>query len=582
MKGDSVIRNNLIMHNEMRKTIKKSLAVVLSAAMLLGVASVAPAAQAAPKAKKIALSAKSKKLTVGQKVTLKVKKVTPAKAKKTVTWKTNKKKVATVSQKGVVKAVGAGTANITAVSKSNKKAKAVCKVTVSGKVTPTPEPTPTQTVAPTAAPSGTPVVTASPTPVPTPSPTPKPTPTPYEVPKESLKDNADFTVGTVVNYDKTQDKKFTALAAQQFEVVSFENEMKGYSLIDVGASQAEVEEKGEEGIVKCQFDRADEMVQWAKDNGLKVRGHVLFWEQSMAEAFFYQGYVVPDTDEEKAAKLVDADTLKARMESYADQVINHFSTDFPDMVIAWDVVNEAINATVTDSEGNKIQPDEDTGLYLNNTGNFYKILGGSYIKYAFEYAKKAVVKSGKDIQLFYNDFNCFQNGNNNDNPPKTKRIVDLINYLNEDPDNKLLDCMGMEGYVLTYWPNANDVKKAMETFAGLGVKVGINELCVRLSQQYSADSTTPVTDADIEEHIKKCEAMFKVYCDFNKAHSDTLTNVSIWALTDRPDLEAEATKPEGERHYDYGVYGTHSGLFTYDLAPKAAFDAVIQVLKDNK
>lgn len=566
MKGDSVIRNNLIMHNEMRKTIKKSLAVVLSAAMLLSVASVAPAAQAAPKAKKITLSAKSKKLKIGQKVTLKVKKVTPAKAKKTVTWKTNKKKVATVSQKGVVKAVGAGTANITAVSKSNKKVKAVCKVTVTGKVTPTPEPTPTQTVAPTAAPTGTPVVTGSPTPVPTPSPTPKPTPTPYEVPKESLKDNADFTVGTVVNYDKTQDKKFTALAAHQFEVVSFENEMKGYSLIDVGASQAAVEEKKDEKIVECQFDRADEMVKWAQDNGLKVRGHVLFWEQSMAEAFFYQGYEVP---EDKTTNLVDSATLKARMESYADQVINHFNDKFPDMVIAWDVVNEAINAE------NTAVKDETTGLYLNNDGNFYKILGGEYIKYAFEYAKKAVAKTGKDIQLFYNDFNCFQS-------PKTDRIVALIKYLNPEDGEKLLDCMGMEGYVLTYWPDANDVKKAMEKFAGLGVKVGINELCVRLSQQYSKDSNTPVDDNDIAEHIKKCEAMFKVYCDFNKAHPDTLTNVSIWALTDRPDLEAEATKDEADRHYDYGVYGTHSGLFTYDLAPKAAFDAVIQVLKDNK
>lgn len=554
----------------MRKTIKKSLAVVLSAAMLLGAASVTPVAQAAPKAKKITLSAKSKKLTVGKSFKITVKKVTPAKAKKTVTWKTNKKKVATVSQKGVVKAVGVGKANITAVSKSNKKVKAVCKITVKKgtAATPTPVPNPTQTAAPTTAPTGTPVATeaSSPTPVPTPTPTPKPTPTPYEVPKESLKENAPFTVGTVVNYDKTQDPKFTALAKHQFSVVSFENEMKGYSLIDVSASKAAVEENKDEKIVECQFDRADEMVQWAQDNGLKVRGHVLFWEQSMAEAFFYQGYEIP---EDKTTNLVDKETLEARMESYADQVINHFNTKFPDMVIAWDVVNEAINAE------NTAVKDETTGLYLNNDGNFYKILGGEYIKYAFEYAKKAVAKTGKDIQLFYNDFNCFQS-------PKTNRILDLIDYLNPEGEEKLLDCMGMEGYVLTYWPDAKEVKSAMEKFAKKNVKVGINELCVRLSQQYSKDSNTPVDDNDIAEHIKKCEAMFKVYCDFNKDHPDTLTNVSIWALTDRPDLEAEATKDEADRHYDYGVYGTHSGLFTYDLAPKKAFDAVIQTLKDNK
>lgn len=196
---------------------------------------------------------------------------------------------------------------------------------------------------------------------------PKPTPTPYVLPADSLKENTDFPVGAVITYDKIQDKKFTALAAQQFDIVTFENEMKGYSLIDVHASAEAVEAEGE-SVVKCCFDRADEMVKWAKDNGLKVRGHVLFWEDSMAEAFFYQGYVIPDTDEEKATRLVDADTLKARMESYADQVISHFNTEFPDMVIAWDVVNEAID------ENDSAVKDETTGLYLNNTGNFYKIL----------------------------------------------------------------------------------------------------------------------------------------------------------------------------------------------------------------
>ncbi len=49
---------------------------------------------------------------------------------KAVEWKSSNKKVATVDQKGNVKAVGKGTATITATSKENKKVKATCKVTV--------------------------------------------------------------------------------------------------------------------------------------------------------------------------------------------------------------------------------------------------------------------------------------------------------------------------------------------------------------------------------------------------------------------------------------------------------------------
>ena len=70
---------------------------------------------------------------VGEKITLKVKKVTPAMASKKVTWKSSNKKVATVSSKGKVTAKKAGIVKITATSKSNKKVKAVCTIKVIAK-----------------------------------------------------------------------------------------------------------------------------------------------------------------------------------------------------------------------------------------------------------------------------------------------------------------------------------------------------------------------------------------------------------------------------------------------------------------
>ena len=63
-------------------------------------------------------------MLVGQKYRLKVKKVKPNKATKKVKWKSSNKRIATVSNSGVVKAKRAGTVKITAISKKNKKAKA--------------------------------------------------------------------------------------------------------------------------------------------------------------------------------------------------------------------------------------------------------------------------------------------------------------------------------------------------------------------------------------------------------------------------------------------------------------------------
>ena len=52
------------------------------------------------KATTIQLNATRKSMYVGQKITLKVKKVKPAKASKAVSWKSSNKKVATVNSKG--------------------------------------------------------------------------------------------------------------------------------------------------------------------------------------------------------------------------------------------------------------------------------------------------------------------------------------------------------------------------------------------------------------------------------------------------------------------------------------------------
>ena len=83
-----------------------------------------PESQAAVKPK---LSKTKLSLTIGKTAKLKVKKY-----KGTVKWSSNKKKVATVSKKGVVKAKKKGNATITA--KAGKK-KLKCKVTVKAAVT---------------------------------------------------------------------------------------------------------------------------------------------------------------------------------------------------------------------------------------------------------------------------------------------------------------------------------------------------------------------------------------------------------------------------------------------------------------
>lgn len=80
--------------------------------------------------KKVKLNAKSVSLSVGGKKTLKAT-VTPKKnTSNKIVWSSSKKKVATVSSKGVVKGKSEGTATITAKAADGSNKKATCKVNV--------------------------------------------------------------------------------------------------------------------------------------------------------------------------------------------------------------------------------------------------------------------------------------------------------------------------------------------------------------------------------------------------------------------------------------------------------------------
>mgnify|MGYP001119760771 CR=1 FL=1 len=173
----------------MRKRKWKQGVAVLTAAALV-VTGITVPGSAGAKAK-IRLNKKKVTIKVGGKVILKLKN-----AKKKVTWKSSKKKVASVSAKGIVRGKSAGTAKITA--KSNKKSY-TCTVIVKEKrdsfVEPDETEMPGTTTVPTAKPTGEPTKTpvnptsnptkvpASEAPVdPTSNPTKAPTAKPTDVP----------------------------------------------------------------------------------------------------------------------------------------------------------------------------------------------------------------------------------------------------------------------------------------------------------------------------------------------------------------------------------------------------------------
>lgn len=367
--------------------------------------------------------------------------------------------------------------------------------------------------------------------------------------KELSVDNG-FTMGAALGYDQMADAVYLTTVKHHFDTITPTNELKAYSLLDQRASQ-----RSTDGMPRMNYEKADKMVEWAMNNGLKVRGHVLVWDAYMTKWFFHEDY---DTSK----PIADRETLLRRMEAYIEDVMCHFEDKYPGVVYCWDVVNEAIGDSATEYKAD--DPRHVRTMRSGGINPFYEYIGPDYVEYAFLYADNTVELLGADITLFYNDYSMF-------NMKKRAAAIELVKSINsfatDENGNprKLCDGVGMQGYIGGYGTqsgcmkesNLADIKKSILMYYDeLGVEVQLTEMAVR---NYKAELEA--------EHAAFYQKLFKVFKSINRDQEEPiLTSVSIWGVTDRPF--------EPSTSYGYKMNGTHGGLFGYQCKVKEAFKLV--------
>lgn len=383
----------------------------------------------------------------------------------------------------------------------------------------------------------------------------------------SLAEQYGFKFGTNISSQALSNTELTKLIKYHFNSTTFSNEMKAYSLLRQSASQSNY--KNEQSTASIDFTTADKMVEYAKANGLQIRGHVLTWDADMCDWFFREGYT---TD----GAYVSADVMKYRLQKYIEEVMTHFEEKYPGVIYCWDVVNEA----VADNNGEFAADDvrHVRTVRGEKTNLFYDHIGKDYVELAFKYAYETRKTLGAEdrIKLFYNDYNTFMTYGAN----KRDAIVELVKSVNASvPDGqggylKLCDGIGMQSYIGGYGQqsgcmNDNDItaiKNAIEKFASIGVEVHVTELAVRNYERSNEREA---------EHGAFYKKLMQTYVDINKeakAKGETgpITSLSIWGLFDAPYL--------AETDYSYKMNGPYCGLFTELYQPKEAFKEVYKVL----
>ena len=353
-----------------------------------------------------------------------------------------------------------------------------------------------------------------------------------------------FKMGAVISYHSALNAAYTNMLKEDFNSITASNEFKAYSLLNQGDSM-----RSANGMPAMNYSQADTIAKFAQENRIGIRGHVLVWDAYMPVWFFKEGY-------KNDSAFVDSETMKKRLEYYIDEVVSHFEKNFPGVVYCWDVVNEA----VADGPNECKAGDERCVRTLRGgTPNyFYEVIGPDYVELAFKYARTAANKVNPNIKLFYNDYNTFYS-------PKKEAIGKLLASINKN--EKLCDGLGMQGYVGGYGQqagcmNQNDINlfsKAIKFYGEMGLEVHVTELALRNYELEQAGA-----------HEDFYESFFKMLAASNSEHN-YLTSVSIWGLTDNPNM------PKND--YNYKMNGPYCGIFHNDLQKKPEFYRIIKALQ---
>ena len=305
------------------------------------------------------------------------------------------------------------------------------------------------TQTPTTAP--TPTSAPTPTPTPTEEPTPSPTPTAPAVALRDVFAAHGMKVGTCLTVNMINSEKQSTLIKEQFNSITMENDMKPDYIFNKEKSIAA-------GDLVVEFNpNMLKMLEWAKQNGMAVRGHTLVWYSQTPAWIFYDNF------DENTGKLVKRDVMIKRLDSYVKQLFDQLKeSGYADIIYAYDVVNEAIL---------------DDSTLRKDMNNWYATIGDDFIKQAFIAANKY---APDNIELFYNDFN---------EQFKTEGLVNLVESLKDDEGNSLIDGIGFQAHLYTE-DDLNLYFKNMDRIAELGVKIQLTELDVCLGAYQKTLSPT--------------------------------------------------------------------------------------------
>ena len=373
-----------------------------------------------------------------------------------------------------------------------------------------------------------------------------------------------FKIGVAVTPRNVTDSLQKAVILKEFNSITAENCMKPGEI------------HPQPGV--WNFEQADAIANFCRENGIKMRGHCLVWHSQFANWMFNKydenGNQVVERDENGDTIWVEQPArggfggfgggfggfggfggqrpqgapqggqraqgqrpqqgqragqapapqmtkvpkyAKATKEEFYDSLRAHIQVvvnRYKDVVYCWDVVNEAMS-----DANNPDAPYEQS--FRQSTA--YQLCGDEFILKAFQFAHEA----DPTATLFYNDYSAWT-------PAKRTYIYNMVKKLQSE--GAPITGIGMQGHYNIYDnPTIEDFEKAIQMYLELVDDIQITEFDVRINHeaggqlQFSRGEGQVLTDSIAQLQMAKYDELFKVIRKYKKNFSC----VTFWNLGDR-------------------------------------------------
>jgi endo-1,4-beta-xylanase len=278
-------------------------------------------------------------------------------------------------------------------------------------------------------------------------------------PLRDLADARHFKIGTAVNPSALANEDYAKTLAREFNQVEPENAMK-FGPIHPAADT-------------FNFGPADQVVAFAREHKMAVRGHTLVWH-NQNPAWIRE---------------LDPEHLAAAMHDHIRGVVGHYAGQ----VYAWDVVNEAFNDDGTPRKT----------VWSVNEG---------YIEQAFRWAHEADPKA----ILFYNDYSAEAMN------PKSDAIYKMVSDFKKR--GVPIGGVGLQTHFTKKGQPIEQIEANIKRLTDLGLEVQYTELDIRLP----IDDKGAATAEDLDLQAKMYGQLFATCLKFPKC-----TAIQVWGFTDR-------------------------------------------------